>query len=298
MKRVAEFGTYLLYSILWQVVRWLPEKSAYRFFDQLAESAYRRNGKRVKRLRENYRRVRPSFGDAELEMMVQAGLKNAMRYWCDTFRISDWDHKRAIRSVTYSNQELLHRGMKAGKGVIVAVPHAGNWDHAGYYYCALGYPVHTVAEHLKPERLFRRFLQHRERMGMTVLSLNQKTIPALSNFLREGKLVALVADRDLSRSGIEVEFFGGRAKMPVGPALLAYQTDAQLITAYVGYRDGGIHISWRGPIEIDRGRDQESEVARVTQEIASIFESEINDDPTSWHMQQTIFIDGEGFQQR
>jgi len=298
MKRVAEFGTYLLYSILWQVVRWLPEKSAYRFFDQLAESAYRRNGKRVKRLRENYRRVRPSFGDAELEMMVQAGLKNAMRYWCDTFRISDWDHKRAIRSVTYSNQELLHRGMKAGKGVIVAVPHAGNWDHAGYYYCALGYPVHTVAEHLKPERLFRRFLQHRERMGMTVLSLNQKTIPALSNFLREGKLVALVADRDLSRSGIEVEFFGGRAKMPVGPALLAYQTDAQLITAYVGYRDGGIHISWRGPIEIDRGRDQESEVARVTQEIASIFESEINDDPTSWHMQQRIFIDGEGFQQR
>ena len=291
MSVITDWLTYLLYSALWRVVRWLPSNLAYKIFESISRNAYRRDGKRVRRLRENYRRVRPQATPDQLELMVKKGLSNAMRYWCDTFRISDWSRDDAIASVNSTNQEILHAGMARGKGVIVAVPHAGNWDHAGYYYCSIGYPVHTVAEHLKPDRLFQKFLSHRQRMGMTVLDLDSQTIPELVKFLQDGQLVALVADRDLSRSGIEVDFFGGRAKMPVGPALLAYKTGADLITAYVGYRDGGIHISWRGPIEVDRTRDQSVELPRVTQEIAKIFQSEIDSDPTSWHMQQRIFVD-------
>lgn len=288
---ITDWLTYLLYSALWRVVRWLPSNLAYKIFESISRNAYRRDGKRVRRLRENYRRVRPQATPDQLELMVKKGVSNAMRYWCDTFRISDWSRDDAIASVNSTNQEILHAGMARGKGVIVAVPHAGNWDHAGYYYCSIGYPVHTVAEHLKPDRLFQKFLSHRQRMGMTVLDLDSQTIPELVKFLQDGQLVALVADRDLSRSGIEVDFFGGRAKMPVGPALLAYKTGADLITAYVGYRDGGIHISWQGPIEVDRTRDQSVELPRVTQEIAKIFQSEIDSDPTSWHMQQRIFVD-------
>lgn len=291
MSVITDWLTYLLYSALWRVVRWLPSNLAYKIFESISRNAYRRDGKRVRRLRENYRRVRPQATPDQLELMVKKGVSNAMRYWCDTFRISDWSRDDAIASVNSTNQEILHAGMARGKGVIVAVPHAGNWDHAGYYYCSIGYPVHTVAEHLKPDRLFQKFLSHRQRMGMTVLDLDSQTIPELVKFLQDGQLVALVADRDLSRSGIEVDFFGGRAKMPVGPALLAYKTGADLITAYVGYRDGGIHISWRGPIEVDRTRDQSVELPRVTQEIAKIFQSEIDSDPTSWHMQQRIFVD-------
>lgn len=298
MRKLGEWSTYLVYSAMWSLVRWLPESIAYSLFEGLASLAYRRDGKRVKRLRANYRRVRPSASSEELEMLVRRGLSSAMRYWCDTFRIQDWSPQEATATVSSTNQHLLDEGMASGKGIIVAVPHAGNWDHAGYYYCAIGYPVHTVAEHLKPDRLFRRFLAHRERMGMTVLDLDQRTLPALEEFLRQGKLVALVADRDLSKSGMEVDFFGGKAKMPVGPALLSYKTEAKIITAYVNYREEGIHISWQGPVEIDRSRPQLDEVQRVTQQLANIFESEISADPTSWHMQQRIFIDEEGFVQR
>jgi lauroyl/myristoyl acyltransferase len=291
MNLIADWFTYLVYSALWRVIRWLPEKSAYGIFELGAKYAYRRDGKRVRRLRENYRRVRPTLSSDDLEILVRAGLSNAMRYWCDTFRISDWTQEDAKRTVTSSNEEILHSAMSRGKGVIIAVPHAGNWDHAGYYYCSIGYQVHTVAEHLKPERLFRKFLSHRERMGMIVLDLDGQTIPHLVEFLQGGKLVALVSDRDLSKSGQEVEFFGGTAKMPVGPALLAYKTGADLITAYVGYRDSGINISWQGPVGVDKDKDQGVEVARVTQAIAEIFQGEIDRDPTSWHMQQRIFID-------
>ena len=175
MKALSEWGTYLTYSALWRLVRLLPETSAYRIFDLLAAISYRRNGRRVSRLRENYKRVRPNISQEELELMVRTGLRNAMRYWCETFRISDWSPEHAAQLVNSTNEELLHEGMKSGAGVIIAVPHAGNWDHAGYYYCSLGYPVHTVAEHLKPERLFRKFLKHRERMG--TVSYTHLTLP-------------------------------------------------------------------------------------------------------------------------
>lgn len=217
MKAIPDFFTYLIYSALWRLVRFLPEKTAYSIFERVAKRAYRKNGKRIKRLRENYRQVLQSHDGPELEALVQDGISNAMRYWCDTFRISDWTEKRVATTVTTENNELFLSSVESGKGVIIALPHAGNWDHAGLYYCSQGIKVHTVAEHLRPERLFRKFLAHRERMGMKVLDLEDKVTDQLATFLLEGKLVALVADRDLSRSGVDVEFFGANAECLRGP---------------------------------------------------------------------------------
>jgi len=214
-----------------------------------------------------------------------------MRYWCDTFRISDWSQEKVATTVTTENNELFLNSVNSGKGVIIALPHAGNWDHAGLYYCSQGIKVHTVAEHLRPERLFRKFLAHRERMGMTVLDLEEKVTEQLANFLREGKLVALVADRDLSRSGVDVKFFGANARMPAGPALLAIKTDANLITAYVSFTTSGINIKFSGPFLVRRGESESGEIQRLTQELANQFAMDIKSEPSSWHMQQRIFVE-------
>ena len=285
--------TYLVYSLLWKTVRIMPEKIANAFFNRIAELAYRRNKKRVQRLRENYRQVRPKASHDEIESMVKSGLISAMRYWCDTFRISDWDKKRIIETVTCSNEELLLTGAASGKGVIVALPHAGNWDHAGLYFCMKGITVHTVAEHLKPEKLFMKFLEHREKMGMKVFDIDGSVIQELEEILRRGGLVALVADRDLSKSGITVDFFDGIAKMPAGPALLALRTGASLITAFVAYTKTGIHINFSGPFNLDSaesGKSESGKVIALTQKLANQFSRDITRDPTSWHMQQRIFL--------
>lgn len=271
-------------------MRLLPEKTAYSFFEAVGKRIYRKNGRRISRLRENYRHVLPSLNGTELENLVQKGVSSAMRYWCDTFRISDWSQERVATTVTTENNELFLNSVNSGKGVIIALPHAGNWDHAGLYYCSQGIKVHTVAEHLRPERLFRKFLAHRERMGMTVLDLEEKVTEQLANFLREGKLVALVADRDLSRSGVDVKFFGANARMPAGPALLAIKTDANLITAYVSFTTSGINIKFSGPFLVRRGESESGEVQRLTQELANQFAMDIKSEPSSWHMQQRIFV--------
>ena len=288
---------YFLYSTLWLIVRKLPKQSAYKMFDLIAIIAYRRNRKRVQYLRKNYQHVFPADSQEAINEKVQEGLRNAMRYWCDTFRISDWKSEEVLKLVETNREELLLDSFASGNGVIVALPHAGNWDHAGLYFCSKGIQVNTVAEHLKPERLFRKFLKHRESMGMSVLDLNAQVINELESRLKKGALVALVADRDLSKSGVTVNFFNGKARMPAGPALLAYRTNAVLITAFVSYTKKGIQIDFSGPFKVEKRESESSEVTRLTQELAIQFEKDISRAATSWHMQQRIFID-EDFQVR
>lgn len=288
---------YLTYSALWLFIRKMPRNGAYKLFETLADIAYIRNRKRVKHLRNNYQHVLASKNSDLVEGYVRDGLRNAMRYWCDTFRISTWDSREIAATVKTKREELLVDAFAAGKGVIVALPHAGNWDHAGLYFCLKGIQVNTVAEHLKPEKLFRKFLQHRESMGMSVLDLDSNVIPELIARLNKGALVALVADRDLSKSGVPVQFFGGTARMPAGPALLAMRTNATLITAYVAYTDSGIEIEFNGPFIPKKNESENSEINRITQELADQFAKDIAKSPTSWHMQQRIFID-ENFQVR
>jgi KDO2-lipid IV(A) lauroyltransferase len=285
--------TYLTYSALWKLLRVLPESVAYGLFRVIAKLAYVRNGKRTRRLRSNYQKVAPHLSNRETEVLVREGLGSAMRYWCDTFRISDWSKERIVSTVTTRNEDFLLSPVREKRGVIVALPHAGNWDHAGAYFCALGVRVNTVAEHLKPEKLFRKFLVFREEMGMRVLDINSGVIDTLTEMLNTGELVALAADRDLSKSGINVNFFNSTARMPAGPALLSYETGADLITAYVSYREQGIEITFTPPVSVNRTAEKKEEVARVTQVLASRFQDAISLDPQSWHMQQRIFIDGD-----
>jgi KDO2-lipid IV(A) lauroyltransferase len=281
-----------LYFAGWRVVRWLPESTAYKLAYSVSDFLVKRNGKSVQRLRSNLSRTQPGMTALDLDLLVIEAMRSYMRYWCDTFRLPDWSKKRILETVTVTNEHLLIDAIAAKTGVIVAVPHAGNWDHAGAYFCAKGIRLVTVAERLKPEKLFLKFLAYRQAMGMEVLPLDGRVLTTLEERLNEGALVALVSDRDLSRSGIEVEFFGGKARMPAGPALLALRTKAPLITAFVSYTESGIHIEFRNIIVPSAG-DESSKVKEIVQMTAQYFEDGISESPEDWHMLQRIWIDGD-----
>ena len=276
----------------WRIVRWLPERTAYHLAYAAADFLTKRNGKNVVRLRSNLRRVKPDITSLDLDLLVFAGMRSYMRYWCDTFRFPDWSPERVRGTVTVTNEHLLLDAISAKTGVIVSLPHAGNWDHAGAYFCAKGIPLVTVAERLKPEKLFLKFLQYRQAMGMEVLPLDGRVLGTLAQRLRQGALVALVADRDLSRTGINVEFFGGPSRMPAGPALLALKTNAPLITAFVSYTDSGIHIDFKLIILPSAGSEVQK-VSEIVQMTAKHFEEGISEHPEDWHMLQRIWTDGD-----
>jgi lauroyl/myristoyl acyltransferase len=280
------------YFFGWWIVRSVPEKFAYLIFSKLGDFLRRRNGKSVVRLRSNLARVAPELSDTELEELTKEALRSYMRYWCDTFRIQNWSRDRILNSVTVSNGNLLIDRIERGEGVVVALPHSGNWDLAGAYFCALGIPLVTVAERLKPEALFQRFLQHRTRMGFEVLALDNRSFATLLKRAREKRLIALVADRDLSRSGIDIQFFGAPARMPAGPSLLAVKTGIPLIVAHVSYTPHGIHIDFHDVAVPVSGSDDER-IKSAVQECARLFEIGIREHPEDWHMLQRIWIDAD-----
>lgn len=281
-----------VYFIGWRIVRWLPEKSAYALFYKVADALVKRNGKSVQRLRSNLARTQPGITNLNLDLLVIDAMRSYMRYWCDTFRFPDWSSQRVTETVSVTNEHLLMEAIAAKTGVIVALPHAGNWDHAGAYFCAKGVPLVTVAERLKPEKLFLKFLSYRESMGMEVLPLDGRVLDTLADRLRDGALVALVADRDLSRSGIEVDFFGAPARMPAGPALLAIRTQAPLITAFVSYTDAGVHIDFKS-VMLPSSESEREMVQEIVQMTAVHFEDGISQQPQDWHMLQRIWTDGD-----
>ena len=278
------------YIVAWKLLRALPERVAYTLFNKGAIWLVKRNGKSVQRFRKNLSCVKPNLSESEMHTLVETGMASYMRYWCDTFRFPNWSKERVISTVTVTREELLLDGIKSGRGVIVALPHAGNWDHAGAYFCLKGIHLVTVAERLKPERLFNEFLRYRQAMGMEVLALDSRSIVTLAQRLREGHLVALVADRDLSKSGIDVNFFGQKARMPAGPAVLAIKTEAIFLTAFVNYTERGIHITF-DEIQVPVNGTQEEKVSELVQKSADNFADGIRCYPQDWHMLQRIWID-------
>lgn len=282
----------LVYFAGWRLVRWLPEATAYRIAYRLGDFLVKRNGKSVSRLRSNLSRTQKTMSSSDLEDLLKRAMRSNMRYWVDTFRFPDWSIQRVRETVDVTNEHLLMDAIAAKTGVIVSLPHAGNWDHAGAYFCANGVHLVTVAERLKPEKLFLKFLKYRQDMGMEVLPLNGETIGILATRLREGHLVALVADRDLSKSGIDVQFFDGPTRMPAGPAVLALQTQAPLITAFVSYTPTGIHVDFKNVVIPTQGeqRDRVKEIVSMT---AKHFEEGIRENPQDWHMLQRIWTDGD-----
>jgi KDO2-lipid IV(A) lauroyltransferase len=280
------------YFVGWRLVRALPEKMAYSLFESIGKVVLSRNGARMKRLRSNLQRVMPGNSPDAMDQLMRAAVSSSMRYWCDTFRCSDWSKSRILTTVTATREELLTTPMKDGRGVVVALPHAGNWDHAGFYFCGMGFPLVSVVERVKPEALFNKFLEYRQNMGMEVLALDGRSMGTLMQRAREGALIALVSDRDLSRSGVDVTFFGHPARMPAGAALLAIRTGIPLITAFVSYTNTGIHIEFNSVAIPLQGTEAER-VTTVVQECADLFAIGIAKHPQDWHMLQRIWTDGD-----
>lgn len=242
------------YALGWSTVKKLPEPVAVRLGRTIADIAWKKRGKGVRRLESNYARVVPDATPERLAELSRAGMRSYLRYWMESFRLPAWSKERVKAGFEVKDEHYLTDGIASDKGVILALPHMGNWDLAGAWVTTkLETPFTTVAERLKPESLYDRFVAYREGLGMEVLPHSGGTaFGMLARRLRDGGLVCLVAERDLSASGVEVQFFGEATRMPAGPALLAQQTGALLLPVTLWYDDspvmqGRIHPPSRYP---------------------------------------------------
>lgn len=281
------------YALGWSTVKKLPEPVAVRLGRTVADIAWKRRGKGVQRLESNYARVLPDATPQRLAELSRAGMRSYLRYWMESFRLPAWSEERVRTGFDVKDVHHLTDGLASDKGVILALPHMGNWDLAGAWVTTkLQTPFTTVAERLKPESLYDRFVAYREGLGMEVLPHSGGTaFGTLARRLRDGGLICLVAERDLSASGVEVEFFGETTRMPAGPALLAQQTGAVLLPVTLWYDDspvmqGRVH----SPVEVPETGNRAEKTSVMTQALADAFATGIAEHPEDWHMLQRLWL--------
>ncbi|MFC7869167.1 phosphatidylinositol mannoside acyltransferase [Streptomyces murinus] len=282
-----------LYGAGWSTVKKLPEPAAARLGRTVADLAWKKRGKGVLRLEANYARVVPGASPERLAELSRKGMRSYLRYWMESFRLPAWSPERIRTGFDPKDIHHLTEGLDAGKGVILALPHLANWDLAGAWVTTeLRTPFTTVAERLKPETLYDRFVAYREGLGMEVLPHSGgSAFGTLARRLRDGGLVCLVADRDLSASGVEVDFFGEKARMPAGPALLAQHTGALLLPVTLWYDDspvmrGQVHP----PVEVPDSGTRAEKASVMTQALADAFATGIAEHPEDWHMLQRLWL--------
>jgi phosphatidylinositol dimannoside acyltransferase len=300
--RVGERVRALGYGAAASAATVLPEallRPAFRF---AADVAWRRHGQGVRQLERNLRRVvGPAMSDAELAGLSRRAMRSYARYWLEFFRLPVLGRERILGRMSVVGEQHLHDAMALGRGAILALPHSGNWDHAGAWVAMQGYPFTTVAERLRPASLFDRFVGVRERLGMEVLPLSgeRNAFAVLLARLRAGALVCLVAERDIGARGVEVRFFGESTTMPGGPAALSIATGAALLPTVLWFTDdGGAGGGWAArihePVEVSSVGDRPERIAEMTQQMADAFAADLEVHPQDWHMLQPLWLADRG----
>jgi lauroyl/myristoyl acyltransferase len=280
----------------WRTVRRLPEPLAQRMFRRIADSLWARHGRSVVQLERNLARVldRP-VDDPAVRARSRESMRSYLRYWEESFRLPAWDTEQVLDRVHPEGAEHLDAEHKVGVGVILALPHCANWDLAGAWMAARGTPFTTAAERLRPAALFDAFVDYRTGLGMEVLALERgnglSVFGALSARLRDGKVVCLVADRDLTEGGIEVDFFGAPARMPAGPAALSVSTGAALLPTTLWYEGHAMRLRIHPRIAQPTSGTRSERIAAMTQQVAGVFQDSIAAHPADWHMLQRVWAE-------
>jgi len=282
-----ETAAYMLYrSMAWLAAR-LPTAIGRRLFVALGAVAYVVLPNVRSTVAANQARV---LGRAPDDPLVGSSTRAAFRlygrYWFDTFDAIDWSDERVNRAFRWTNFDLFRDPLEAGTGVVAVLPHFGNWDVAGRAMAAQGIRVLSVAERLRPERLFELFLEHRRALRMDIVALDDKRVGrALGEAIAANRIVALVCDRDLTGRGLPVEMFGATRMMPLGPAALSLSTGAPLVAAAVHTTEDGWSCTLSS-VDAPRTGDRRADAAALTRAIAAEFERIISTEPSDWHMFQ------------
>ena len=303
MSALAERASLAGYRVGWYLVRRMPGRLAYRTFDLIADVAWRRGGAGVRRLRSNYARVRPELGPAALDALVREGMRSYLRYWCDAFRLPDVGVDQLVQTVRTEGDGPVREQLATGRGAVMFLRPPGQLGHAAApgrppsWHRSRPWPSGCAPRSCSPQ-----FLAFRESLGMRIIPLTggNDVFRELLSALRGGAFVALLADRDLTQGGVEVDLCGQPARMAVGPAALAVSTGAALhpvsvlyepATGLPGGRRHRVVIRFHDRVPVPASGTTREKVQQMTQACADVIGAAIREHTQDWHMMQRVFVD-------
>ena len=222
----------------------------------------------------------------DLQRATAAAFSSYARYWLESFRLPALSELTLDRGIDVPAYHHVEEALERGNGVILALPHLGGWEWAGFWMATVNrLPITVVVEPLQPLELFEWFADFRERLGMRVVPLGPDAGREVLGALRRNEIVCLLCDRDITGDGIEVNFGDERTTLPAGPAMLALRSGAALLPTAVYFRPRGRHLGTvRPPIDVTRHGRLRDDVTAVTQSLADELATLIAAEPHQWHL--------------
>lgn len=284
-----------LFRAAWKWLPKLPTKLVVNASGLVADAVWLTNGSSVKTLRKNYESL---SGEAPSKEMVRAGVRSYFRAFAEQLTLPGWTEEELRSSTIYPRASETRELMEDGP-VVLALTHSGNWDLAGAWFTQNYGPILTVAEKLEPEDLFEQFVAFRESLGMEIIGVG-KGERVFDELVEKASgrslLVPLLADRDISGSGIEVQLGAKKALVAAGPAALALKLDRPLIAGHIAYEKDAagapvIHAHFTEPITPPEPAEGETAVEALTRAWVSATEQTMIDHRVDWHMMQKLFVE-------
>ncbi len=233
------------------------------------------------------RALGPDVPPSVIDAKVQQVFHSYARYWVDSLRLPSLSVTEVARGFTAEGGEHIEASLDRGVGPILALPHLGGWEWAArWLHSVRGWEVAAVVEQLEPPELYEWFLDFRRELGMHVIPLGPSAGSESARALADGRIMCLLCDRDLSGTGIEVEFFGERTRLPGGPALMALRSGSPLLPTAVYFDGPRCHAVVTAPLDTERHGKLRDDVQRVTEDLAAALERLIRRAPEQWHLLQ------------
>lgn len=243
------------------------------------------------------KRVTPSLSGLALRRASQKAFDSYMRYYAESFRLPSLSTKYVDKCFSVDGLHHLDEALEKGNGVIAALPHLGGWEWAGRWIADKGRGITVVVEPIQPPELFEWFAKLRSDLGMNVVPLGPNAAPAIMSALKRNDIVCLLCDRDIQRTGIEVDFFGEKTTLPPGPAMLGIRANAPVLPMGVYFTDkvDGHHAVVRPPLPLEKVGSLRESVAVGTQALARELEGLIRRAPEQWHLFQPNWPSDPGY---
>jgi KDO2-lipid IV(A) lauroyltransferase len=276
---------FFVYRLFTAVLGVLPEFAMRWLGEGLGRLAWYIAPARRRLVQRHLRRV---LGDgAEVEKRSKLMFARYGRYWAEVFWLRPNRRTQIVEHSDIINEQALHRSKAAGKGIILVLPHMGNWEVAGAVAASIGIPVLAAAENLPNPLITEWFVNIRKMVGIDIVLIGRglRASGELAARLRAGGTVALLSDRDLSGRGVPVTFFGEETTMPAGPVALADRTGAAIHVVGSYFKRGQGHIyRIADPLPVPAFEERDDRIAAGIQSVADVLEDMIRLAPEDWHL--------------
>ena len=290
---------------LYRVGTWLIQHAPRRLVDGAAwlaaQMAYLLASRRRRLLKRHLARVHTHTqatpaNRRQLARQARRGFVSYARYYVSSARQLRLAPRAIDSGFSYHGYGEIDRARTASQttdpaaspqGVILALPHLGNWEWAGHWLTQVpGIAVSAVVETPASQKLFEWMTSFREKLDMHVIALDANAGSAASRALADGHVLCLLCDRDIQHSGVEVEFFGETTTLPAGPATLALRSGVAVLPTAVYFDGERQHALVMPPLDTARRPNSKfrQEVQRITQELAHKLEELIARAPEQWHL--------------